>query len=185
MRKEEPKEPRAVRGLSKRNKRLQAYLIANEQSYQPRLFSDSIDLDQIKRMASVGCTMEEMAGILRCSVDYLTSQSEKNPAFAIAIDEGRTGLKQSLRHAQVQQALNGSTAMLIWLGKQLLQQSDKQETMSTTVNITVQRAMDELRNIPKDQLVEAQRLLSGRGVGAQVIENSDEKPDTEGGGPPV
>jgi len=33
----------------------------------------------------------------------------------------------SLRRSQVQNALNGSTTMQIWLGKQWLGQSDKQE----------------------------------------------------------
>jgi hypothetical protein len=38
--------------------------------------------------------------------------------------KGRESLKQSLRRAQIKLALSGNAVMLIWLGKNLLGQSD-------------------------------------------------------------
>ena len=67
-------------------------------------------------------------------------------------------------------ALSGNPAMMIWLGKQYLGQSDKREEKNTTeISVTVQRATDELRNIPKDALLQAMALLS-----APVVNNDDD-----------
>lgn len=156
----------------RRNKRLQAYLLMNEERYKPENQKRNIDLEQIKTLCMVGCTMEEMSAILGVSQSWLIDEKEQNPAFALAMDQGYSQMKQSLRHAQVQMALNGSAAMLIWLGKQHLGQSDKQVSETTTqINITVQRAMDELRNIPRDQLLSAQALLNAPAV--EVVENEE------------
>ena len=50
--------------------------------------------------------------------------------FAAVIEKGKTGGKRSLRRMQWKAAKGGNTAMLIWLGKQLLAQTDKQDVTS-------------------------------------------------------
>lgn len=170
----------------RRNKRLQAYLLQNEERYKPEKQKRVIDLEQVKELCRIGCTMEEMSGILAVSQAWIADERDQNPAFALAMDMGYADMRQSLRRAQVAMALNGSAAMLIWLGKQHLGQSDRQVSENTTqINITVQRAMDELRNIPKDQLLAAQSLLGGRGRQPEIIENEVKSEVSEEGGPPV
>jgi hypothetical protein len=45
--------------------------------------------------------------------------------FSVELLKGRESLKHSLRRAQIKTALGGNPTMLIWLGKQLLDQSDQ------------------------------------------------------------
>lgn len=80
-----------------------------------------LDEDVIKKLAAIHCTMVEIASVCGCSVDTL----ERNCAELIkkAKDEG----KASLRRMQFQAAQSGNNTMLIWLGKQLLDQKDRNE----------------------------------------------------------
>lgn len=155
--------------------RLNAYLLMNEEHYRPVKDKKVIDLDVVSALAAIGATKEELSTALGCSHEYVNQQLNDNPAFKLAFEQGYVTMKHSLRRAQIAMALNGSAALLIWLGKQHLNQSDKQELNNhTEVNITVTRAMDELRNIPKDQLLSSLRLLQPGGAMPQVIENSNE-----------
>ena len=78
----------------------------------------SINSDQVQRLAAIGCTVSEIALVLNCSPDTLQRR------FASAINTGRGLLKTSLRRAQLDAAIKGNTKMLIWLGKQMLQQDE-------------------------------------------------------------
>jgi AraC-like DNA-binding protein len=81
-----------------------------------------INEDQLEKLSSILCTMEEMASFFGCSVDTL----ERN--FADTIKKGKDKGRMSLRRLQFEKAQSGNTTMLIWLGKQLLGQKDKIET---------------------------------------------------------
>jgi len=81
-----------------------------------------INEDQLEKLSSILCTMEEMASFFSCSVDTL----ERN--FADTIKKGKDKGRMSLRRLQFEKAQSGNTTMLIWLGKQLLGQRDKIET---------------------------------------------------------
>jgi len=81
-----------------------------------------INEDQLEKLASILCTMEEMASFFGCSVDTL----ERN--FADTIKKGKDKGRMSLRRLQFEKAQSGNTTMLIWLGKQMLGQKDKLET---------------------------------------------------------
>ena len=77
-----------------------------------------IDADQVKKLAAIQCTMTEIACVMGCSVDTLERR------FADTIKEGREQGKMSLRRKQYEVAMGGHVSMLIWLGKQHLNQSD-------------------------------------------------------------
>lgn len=83
-----------------------------------------IDAEQVEKLASIHCTMNEIAAIMGCSVDTLENR------FSDVIEKGRDKGKASLRRLQWQTAQSGSAAMQIWLGKQLLGQRDRHETSS-------------------------------------------------------
>lgn len=72
----------------------------------------------VYELASIGCSDREIAQWF--DVDENTLRYN----FSDIIAKGREDLKHSLRRAQIKVALSGNATMLIWLGKQILAQSD-------------------------------------------------------------
>jgi hypothetical protein len=88
-----------------------------------------LDLEQLQSLAEIQCTAEECAAVMKVSVATIDRRL-KEAGYA-GFDEfhkmfGQDG-KASLRRLQWKAAQGGNTAMLIWLGKQWLGQSDRQE----------------------------------------------------------
>ena len=81
------------------------------------------DLELAKKLASIQCTQEEISRIVGVSPRTLRRSKEFTEAFHEAREKG----KASLRRMQWEQAEKGNPAMLIWLGKQYLDQADKRE----------------------------------------------------------
>lgn len=77
----------------------------------------------VYNLASIGTTDREIAHWFDINEDTLRYN------FADIIAKGREDLKHSLRRAQIKVALSGNPTMLIWLGKQILNQ---QESPSNT-----------------------------------------------------
>jgi hypothetical protein len=78
-----------------------------------------IDPKVVEGMASVGATNEEIADFNGCSVDTITRR------FADILSKSRASMKIRLRRLQWTAASEGDRTMLIWLGKQVLGQSDE------------------------------------------------------------
>ena len=74
--------------------------------------------EDVYKLASMGCTDKEIATWFDIKEDTLRYN------FAGIIAKGREDLKQSLRRAQIRLALSGNATMLIWLGKNILGQSE-------------------------------------------------------------
>ena len=81
----------------------------------------NIDTHQIEQLAGFGCSNTEMASFFGCSPDLL----EKS--YSEYLSKGRDSGKIRLRQYQWAAAKKGNVAMLIWLCKQILGQSDKQD----------------------------------------------------------
>ncbi len=81
----------------------------------------NIPTDKLEQLASFGCTNTEIASFFGCSPDLL----EKN--YSEFLTKGRDKGKIRLRQLQFKAAEKGNVTMLIWLGKQVLGQTDKQE----------------------------------------------------------
>jgi len=98
-----------------------------------------IDPEIVRELASIQCTMGEIAAVVRCSVDTL----ERN--FAEIIKSGREVGKESLRRAQWKKAVQeGNPALLIWLGRFYLQQREEMTFNSTEPEV---RALLEKWNV--------------------------------------
>jgi hypothetical protein len=80
-----------------------------------------IDREQVETLAAIGCTLPEIAVVMKCSKPTLERR------FMATIEKGRERLKTSLRRMQYQSAQQGNVTMQIWLGKQYLNQRDKME----------------------------------------------------------
>jgi len=83
-----------------------------------------IDENLVEKLAKVGCSNESIAIQVGCSVDTLTRR------YAELLQKSREGLKTQLRIWQLEAAKKGNVAMLIWLGKQMLGQTEKIEQTS-------------------------------------------------------
>ena len=88
-----------------------------------------IDWEQVDSMCKIQCTGEEIASVL--DIDYDTLQRackrDKGATFADYIAQKKLGGKASLRRNQWKLAQDGNATMLIWLGKNVLDQKDKIE----------------------------------------------------------
>jgi hypothetical protein len=109
---------------------------------RPRI---EIDWNQFNKLCSIQCTLEEIAGWFSCSVDTIENRVKEvhGITFSEYFRQKRSGGKISLRRKQYETALAGNTTMLIWLGKQYLEQSDKQEIESNNKNIEIKIDSDE------------------------------------------
>ena len=95
--------------------------------------------DRVRDLASIQCTMIEIAACCKCSVDTLENR------FSDIIKEARESGKQSLRRAQYQKAIEGNPTMLIWCGKHILNQREVVEV--STHKSDVEIVLDRLKSM--------------------------------------
>ncbi len=74
---------------------------------------------QIEKLASYGLTNKEIAEALGYDDSTLKRKFEN------FLTKGRANLRKRLKKKQIDVAMSGNVAMLIWLGKQYLDQSEK------------------------------------------------------------
>jgi IS30 family transposase len=127
-----------------------------------------IDWKAFDKLCLLQCTLEEIASFNNCSVDTIERavKREHNIGFAEYYKKKSAGGKSSLRRKQMEVALSGNTTMLIWLGKQYLEQKDKTAQELTGANGgPVQTATIDLSNIPlkeiERELMKLEELNSG------------------------
>lgn len=96
---------------------------------RPRMLLNERGAAVIKRMAEIMCTNEEIADVLGVGVDLITNDNN-NAVFQAAKREGQVKGKMSLRREQFTIAEKNAN-MAIFLGKNYLDQKDKQEVEST------------------------------------------------------
>lgn len=77
-----------------------------------------IDKAGVVKLAAIGCNATEIARF------YDVSKSTITRRFATELTKGLDGLKRKLRRKQITVAMTGNVSMLIWLGKNLLEQTD-------------------------------------------------------------
>jgi len=82
---------------------------------RPRL---ELDERQIHELASINCSLAEIAAVMDCAVSTLENYQE-------VIEKARNTGKQSLKRKQWEVAMSGNVTMLIWLGKIQLGQRDQ------------------------------------------------------------
>lgn len=74
--------------------------------------------NDVEKLSSIGCKDSEIALWFGITEDTLRYN------FLAELIKGREHLKQSLRRAQISLALSGNATMLIWLGRNLLGQTE-------------------------------------------------------------
>ena len=81
------------------------------------------NLDELERLATLQPTDEEIASFFGVTTRTI-ERYRKNPAFRETIERGRMRGRTSLRRMQLKACEQGNPALLIWLGKQYLGQTD-------------------------------------------------------------
>lgn len=89
-----------------------------------------IDFKILEGMCGVQCTLKEIASCFNCSEDTIERRCKEETGlrFADFYKKHQSSGKISIRRAQYKLAVeNLNPSMLIWLGKQYLDQKDKNE----------------------------------------------------------
>lgn len=102
-----------------------------------------VDPEQVRALARLGCTWDEIAGVLKIARGTFTLRM-KEKKYRDAYDQGVAEGDVSLRRAQYDSAMKGKTGMLVWLGKNRLNQTDRVETHNETTIHDGGNALDKL-----------------------------------------
>lgn len=100
---------------------------------------------EVEKLAAMQCTNSEIAAFFDCSQDTIERR------FAAELAKGREKGKAKLRRLQWQSAEKGNVVMQIWLGKQILGQSDKTESKIIDVG-PEPKTEKELTELAKEKL---------------------------------
>ena len=124
-----------------------------------------VDADQVRELARLGGTWDEIAGVLSIArTTFVMRMKEKK--FREAYDRGIAEGNTSLRRAQYDGAVGGNTGLLVWLGKNRLNQTDRVETHNETTIHDDSNALDKLTGA-----VDRLASRSGSGDGASGAES--------------
>ena len=129
------------------------------------------DIKIVEEMASIGCTPREISGVMGFPIGLLKS----NHQLSYAVLRGNERAKMSLRRLQWKTAQK-NPIMQIFLGKQLLGQSDKVEHTKDAGDLERARKSfeDKLKNIidisPKNDATEKPKRKRGRGSKEIVVD---------------
>lgn len=88
-----------------------------------------MNLIQIEKLAGNGCTVEEIESVEGCCRDILYRR------FSDILKKGHDHAKESLRRMHWKSAAMGNATMQIWLGKNLLGQTNKHEIETTNQQV--------------------------------------------------
>lgn len=91
-----------------------------------------VDIDKVRELAAEGNSLENIGRVL-----HITSSTLKRHDIHEAWKNGRAELEINIRHWQVEAAKSGNVQMLIWLGRNILGQSDGKKEESRGAEITV------------------------------------------------
>lgn len=97
----------------------------------PKFIKDNEE--PVRKMAELGCTNKEIAHILNITIDQVKHHYKKT------VEDGRSHLRKALRRAQLESAIKDrNTGMLIWLGKNYLDQREPKHHVQHGGGITIQ-----------------------------------------------
>ena len=102
-----------------------------------------IDPEMVRGLARIGATWDEIAGILGIARTTLAVRMREKK-FRDAYEQGVAEGDVSIRRAQYDSAMRGKTGMLVWLGKNRLNQTDRVETKNETTIHDGGNALDKL-----------------------------------------
>lgn len=108
-----------------------------------------IDWDKVAAYLKAQCSTTSIAAILGISTDtlYLRCKEDLFMDYTAFAQEKKGEGKELLRAKQYTDAMSGNVTLQIWLGKQYLDQKDKQE-------LDIKNNANDIDNMTKEQLQE-------------------------------
>jgi len=108
---EQPNTPYKVKNVKYGEKTVRGRVIGRDKKVVPE--------EQVMELAKLHCTNQEMADFFGVKLQTFVDN------FRDIITKGRLLTKQRLRKAQLDLAFKGDRTMLIWLGRNILSQSEQ------------------------------------------------------------
>lgn len=111
-----------------------------------------IPKDEFEKLCGLQCTLEEMCCFFNCDENTLESWCKRtyHKGFSEIFRRKRGSGRVSLRRKQYQVAMSGNPTMLIWLGRNWLDQTDKQGENSETATLDkLDSILTEMKNNAK------------------------------------
>lgn len=122
---------------------------------------NEIDLVELEKLCSLQCTDQEIAAWFNVSTRTIERRRHE-PAFAEAMTRGKAKGRISIRRMQMKLLEQGNATMGVWLGKQVLGQTDHKETSSlepTCLRPLQELSVEELNAVLKRYAAEYPGLL--------------------------
>jgi hypothetical protein len=94
-----------------------------------------IDIEEFEKLCRLHCTQEELAAWFNCGINTIRDRVAKRKEYRDAWNRGRAAGRVSLRRAQFAAALNGDRTMMVWMGKQLLDQKDSVKETKSLIRV--------------------------------------------------
>ncbi|MBU98079.1 MAG: hypothetical protein CL429_03195 [Acidimicrobiaceae bacterium] len=125
-----------------------------------------IDEDEVYRYAMVGMPTTEIALMLGCNEATIRKR------FSETLTKAKARINSKLRAKQIQLALQGDKTMLVWLGKNMLNQSDS-PSVAIQNNLTSSPSHDIKRTKEEDEafLKMFEKVVSGMGKASNKKED--------------
>lgn len=102
----------------------------------PALEPDDKTLQIVYGLGNIQATLKECAAVLGVGEATFLRFRDRHPVVRERYEKGQQEGLASLRRAQFKKALEGNTTMLIWLGKNYLEQTDRADVnFNANVNI--------------------------------------------------
>jgi hypothetical protein len=102
-----------------------------------------IDVEKMEALGRINCTHEEIASVLGMCVRTFRERLSENEELRSRLERAKHDGRSSLRRAQWKSALAGDRTMLVWLGKNELGQTDRQDVTQTGRQEIIVRYDDE------------------------------------------
>jgi hypothetical protein len=126
--------------------------VTNKGGRPPKLQPDAKTLELLEGMGKIQCTTKEAACVLKVAETTFLRFISEHPEAKEAFEMGKGSGLHSLRRTQFKLAENNA-AMAIFLGKNYLGQTDKQDiTASVVSDVTVSDARGALQHLVHRQL---------------------------------
>ena len=143
---------------------------------RPRI---DFNLEEVEKLGVIHAATPELAAYFNVDDETITLRMQSDPEFLAAYKKGMMKGKASLRRKQIELAQGGNVAMLIWLGKQILDQADvPQNIISVAAN-----AVGNVTNVTDDarrHLIELQRAVLAEAKRFELPSNPGSRENTEG-----
>lgn len=126
--------------------------MTNKGGRPPKLQPDAPTLELLEGMGKIQCTTKEASCVLKVAETTFLRFLSEHPEARDAFDMGKGQGRQSLRRTQFKLA-ETNAAMAIFLGKNYLDQTDKQDITALVVSeVTVSDARGALQHLIDRQL---------------------------------